>query len=172
MKKVFFLLLVLSFNIYPQFDTLLFEKELSPYKYGVAALGDQNSDGCDDILIYDCNENKASVYFGGSPMDTIPEIEFQIPNIFRLINAVAVDVNNDEKKDIMFSYTIEDSTSPTSFSVKVVIYYGGELLDSFPDIFWKFPEVITNGGNMLYPLEDFNGDGKPDIMMYCIYPPP
>jgi len=95
MQKIFLLLnILLTTAIYAQFDSLIFQKYLYPYKYGVVALGDQDSDGCDDILIYDCNENKASIFFGGSPMDTIPEFEFHI--IQRSI--VAVDVNGDKKK--------------------------------------------------------------------------
>ncbi|MBC8277348.1 MAG: FG-GAP repeat protein [FCB group bacterium] len=43
-------------------------------RYLVSA-GDQNLDGFDDILITEYKENTVYLYHGGSPMDTIPDME-------------------------------------------------------------------------------------------------
>jgi hypothetical protein len=140
-----------SANTNAQFDSLIFQKYLYPYKYGVVALGDQDSDGCDDILIYDCNENRVSIFFGGSPMDTIPEFEFY--TVKRSI--IALDVNNDQKKDII----VTDRT--------VKIYFGGNQLDTIPDIEFHHPVSGQSGwGAFTNVINDFNGDGYNELIIY------
>jgi hypothetical protein len=147
-------------NISAQFNSLIFQKYLSPYKYGVVALGDQNSDGYDDILIYDCNEKKVNVLFGGSPMDTIPEVEFHI--IQRSI--IAMDVNGDDSKDIIITY---QDTLDSNQKGKVNIYYGGDLLDTIPDIHFEAPEGDGyNFGWYVNVSRDFDGDSISELIIY------
>jgi len=139
-----------SANTNAQFDSLIFQKYLYPYKYGVVALGDQDSDGCDDILIYDCNYNRVSIFFGGSPMDTIPEFEFYIAKR----SIAALDVNNDQKKDIVI------------ITKTVKIYFGGSQLDTIPDIEFYHPEPSQIGWYGLNIARDFNGDGYEELLIY------
>ncbi len=157
---IFFICIPSFTSTYGQFDSLFFQKHLYPYKYGVVALGDQNSDGCDDILVYDCNENKVSIFFGGSPMDTIPELVFHI--IQRSI--VAVDVNGDAKKDIVITYQDVEGSNQKG---KVNIYYGGGLLDTIPDIHFEAPEGDGyNFGYSIYVIKDFDGNNISELMIY------
>ncbi len=143
---------------YAQFDSLIFQKYLSPYKYGVVALGDQNSDSYDDILIYDCNEKKVYVFFGGSPMDTIPELEFHI--LQRSI--VAVDVNGDIKKDIVITY---QDVAGSNQKGKVNVYYGGSLLDTIPDVQFGSPDGNGYRFSLASVLKDFDGDGYEELVI-------
>ena len=157
-KLIILVLTIVATVTYGQFDSLIFQKNLYPYKYGVVALGDQNSDGCDDILIYDCSENKVSIFFGGSPMDTIPEFEFHI--IQRSI--VAVDVNGDTKKDIVITY---QDVAGSNQKGKVNVYYGGSLLDTIPDIQFGPPEGKGYRFSLANVLKDFNGDGFEELVI-------
>jgi len=63
MKKIFLLLAIISYNSFAQFDSLIFLKQVSlNYNYtDIYQLGDQNKDGFDDILIYDCENEKAII---------------------------------------------------------------------------------------------------------------
>jgi hypothetical protein len=83
-----------------QFNTLIFKKDfhLSYNNYNIQAIGDQNGDGYDDFLIFDCKEKKSYIFFGGNPVDTIPK--FIIPSQYPPI--AVVDINDDNKKDLIF----------------------------------------------------------------------
>ncbi|HSR18648.1 MAG TPA: hypothetical protein VLM39_11215, partial [Ignavibacteriaceae bacterium] len=160
MKQILLLSFLFTTSLYSQFDSLLFEKHLSPYKYGVVSLGDQNSDGFDDILVYDCKESKALIFFGGNPMDTIPDWQKTI--IQRSI--VAMDANSDSIKDIIIAY---QDTMDSNQKGKVNIYFGGSLLDTIPDIHFEAPEWIgKNFGYNSWVINDFDGDTKSEFMIY------
>ncbi|MGA9408728.1 MAG: FG-GAP-like repeat-containing protein [Bacteroidota bacterium] len=158
-KLVALLLFLWSPSLFAQFDSLIFEYDCSPAKYGVVALGDQNHDGYDDILIYDCQANKAMIFFGGNPMSTNPV--WQVHIVARSI--VALDVNGDGIKDIVIAY--QDTIGSTQMG-KVNIYYGGSHPDTIPDIHFEAPQ--GNGWNFgynMYVLKDFAGDGKSELMI-------
>jgi hypothetical protein len=157
--KTIVLLLTITTSLFSQFDSLIFQVNLSPYKYGVVALGDQNNDGCDDILIYDCKQNKAMIFFGGKPMSTAPVLQITI--VQRSI--VAMDVNGDGIKDIIIAY---QDTMGSNQMGKVNIYFGGSLLDTVPDIHFQVPQGIGYNFGTMNVLKDFDGDGKSELMIY------
>jgi len=161
MKKITALLLFLwSPALFAQFDSLIFEHDGSPGKFGVVALGDQNHDGCDDILIYDCKANKAMIFFGGNPMSTTPV--WQVHIIARSI--VALDVNGDGIKDIVIAY---QDTMDSNQKGRVNIYYGGSTIDTVPSIHFETPRGRGwNFGWNMNVLRDFDGDGKSELMIY------
>ncbi len=160
MKKLTAVLLFIwSPSIFAQFNSLIFEYDGSPSKFGVVALGDQNGDGCDDILIYDCKANEAMIFFGGNPMSTTPV--WQVHIIARSV--VALDVNGDGIKDIVIAY---QDTMDSNQMGKVNIYYGASHPDTIPDIHFEAPQGNgSNFGYNMYVLKDFAGDHKSELMI-------
>ena len=79
--------------------------------WSVAGIGDINSDGFDDVLIgspwagVHWGTGKASVYFGGDPMDSIPDVSFYGDSInfwnFGRVVASGGDFNGDGVPDIV-----------------------------------------------------------------------
>jgi len=116
--------------------------------YQVAGLGDQNGDGFDDILASAPGDRKAFIYFGGNPMDTIPDMAFykEDENLFgcRLCNLG--DINGDSFADFAIG------------SVELVrVYMGGAELDTLADLILPYAYMICGAG-------DVNGDGYDDIL--------
>ena len=67
--------------------------------------GDQNEDGFDDILA-SCNEpDQVWLYFGGNPMDTVPDLTFQNPEApgFGIMPTELRDLNGDGDVDIVIT---------------------------------------------------------------------
>ena len=141
--------------LYAQFDSLIFSKAVNlNYNYtDIYKLGDQNSDGFDDIIIYDCENEKAMIFLGGSPMDTMPLLAINTNRV----NIAALDLNDDDMKDIV----IIDRTERI-----IKIFYGGSLLDTIPDV--QFYPPARHGIGWRSAALDFNGDGRSE---YAIYHP-
>jgi hypothetical protein len=138
---------------------ILFTKYLSIKPDGVTYLGDQNGDGYDDFMLYDCNLQKAYIFFGGNPMDTIPKFVFN--NIY-LPDIKVLDLNNDGKLDIIISSLI----APNRNQNNIKVYYGGNLLDTIPDLIFNGPAGSQGWGASLFILKDFDGDGHSELVVY------
>jgi len=122
--------------------------------------GDINNDGYDDILIgapYDGAthfEGRASIYFGGNPMDTLPDVTFwgdstDFQHAGGCISG-AGDVNGDNYPDVMIVGNYDNR--------KLRIFYGGPLMDTIPD-------VLLGGSHAICAAGDLNKDGFGDIMV-------
>ncbi len=94
-------------------------------------------------MIYDYKRKKSLVFFGSSPMDTIPEVV--IPG--ERSSIMAIDLNDDGKDDLVYI------TFPER---KFNVYWGGSQLDSIPDLIFSPPEY----GGWLFRINDFNGDSR------------
>src|ERR1035437_7169987 len=138
-KYIFSLLLLLSLTPLLLAQDTLFKKYISIAPNGVTYLGDQNGDGYDDFMLYDCLNSKVLIFFGGNPMDTIPKLQFILPYAnYGGFNTI--DINKDGKLDIVVNYY-----SQASGNVKVKMYYGGSLLDTIPDLEFSGPVGSSRG---------------------------
>jgi hypothetical protein len=150
------LILILNVESNAQFNSLIFKKSfyLSPNNNNtIQSLGDQNADGYDDFLIYDCSEKKSYIFFGGNPVDTIPKFA-----IASNTSPVAIlDLNDDHIKDIVMYDNINK---------KIKVFYGGKLIDTIPDLIFNPPLGVSNnfGGGIV--IKDFNGDGRSELVLY------
>lgn len=166
-KLLFLFLLLFQVSMYSQFDKILFKKGLTVYRDNaeiiphVLALGDQNQDGYDDILMISDAEKKAMFFLGGSHMDTIPVFSFTIDTSFRkLLSMQAIDLNDDKDLDYVISYQNDDNT------IIVKLFYGGSLLDTIPAlVFTPPPGSSRNWGALLYVMRDFNGDERSELII-------
>ena len=129
---------------------------------------DINGDGFDDILLRgDFRENRYlrywySIFLGGSPMDTIPVLEFAYDHFDNMTMdygySLLPDVNGDGCDDWGLHYWIRDPDRDG-----YLIFFGSDEPDLEPDLvleghrrLWVDDGDITGG--------DFNGDGYGDIV--------
>ncbi|NIN01638.1 MAG: hypothetical protein GTO24_27135, partial [candidate division Zixibacteria bacterium] len=131
----------------------------------VAGLGDVNQDGYDDILVGAPTdgptqfEGRASIYFGGDPMDTVADVTFWGDSAtFRSVGywiAGADDVNGDSIPDVMISA-----------SSKVKLFFGGAQMDTIADLILTGEEPLSQPFSYgIAPAGDLNKDGSADIMV-------
>ena len=81
-------------------------REGSKLGYKVAGLGDQNGDGYDDFLASAPGDRKAFLFFGGNPIDTIPDLVFHEENeeMFSSQLCNLGDVNDDSYADFRLKH--------------------------------------------------------------------
>ena len=134
--------------------------------YMVAA-GDQNLDGYDDILVSARGEGMVYLYFGGNPMDTIPDMEFTEPHDhdFCMLPQQCEDLNGDSFPDFCISSDCELSGAPVWFP-KTYVYFGGPLLDNEADLILEPDNLNPNCGfGESVSMGDINGDGWNDLVV-------
>ncbi|MBK7377518.1 MAG: T9SS type A sorting domain-containing protein [Ignavibacteriales bacterium] len=170
-KQIITLCFILTTISYSQFDSLIFSRHFARYQVSmvlnsVLGLGDQNDDGYDDILVYECNRQVAGIYFGGSPMDTIPEFEIYFPeDITAFLGFLLLDINGDNYEDIIVDYVANSRTYAKGF-------YGGSILDTIPDLILTPPEGASNYfAYGLHSLKNFDGSNHSTLVTRDIFLP-
>lgn len=121
------------------------------FGYRIVPLGDQNSDGYDDILVWDYRFS-VYVYYGGNPFDTIPVL--RIDSVQSRISRVS-DINGDLKEDV-----VTGGRSPVKW--KLNVYFGGSIMDSLRDQWFGLDTMYgvgfsVNGG-------DVNSNGNNELI--------
>ncbi len=152
---------------------------------GVAATGDLNGDGLEDLVLGfpDLNTNKKPggrvvIYFGGN-MTSEPDIQMYggtLNDFFGQALAI-VDLNNDGYDELIVGapgFDAVKSSGTATDAGKIVVYAGGPQFDGIP--------LFTREGNFAYgsgtvyltseelgyaisPAGDVNGDGFQDVVI-------
>jgi len=123
--------------------------------------GDQNNDGYDDILAICIIPPEIRLYFGGDPMDTIPDVIFPTePANWIFFPIELADLNSDGDIDIVHGW------EPSWQYQEVYVYYGGAQLDTIKDLTFVCDEGSTSSGEGFgYGMScgDVNGDNISDL---------
>jgi len=145
----------------------------------VAGIGDINNDGYDDVIVgapslgnYEIGY--AYVLFGNQNMDNVPDLIFHGDSLETFGRAVvrAGDINGDGAFDFIINApgypAIFDDSLGYWYGLdrgKVNVYFGGDKLDTLPDLSLIGNENGDYLGAILSPAGNVNGDQYEDIIL-------
>lgn len=138
----------------------------------VAAAGDYNADGYDDIIVgaqlnaaAGDQAGRAYIYFGGPSPDSIPDIILTPPEpnaFFGCSVASAGDFNGDGFADVI----VGASGSYSRFDGgRAYVYFGGPAADSVADLVLSARYFLDGFGGSVASAGDVNGDGFSDVIV-------
>jgi hypothetical protein len=117
----------------------------------VAGLGDLNHDGFSDVGVTVPGKGKTYIYYGGNPMDDLPDLQLRGPSCV----AAAGDVNGDSYDDVI-----------TSDLAYCYIFFGsGTGLDTVPDVVLSSEYPGDYFGHRLIAAGDLNKDDYDDLLV-------
>jgi len=136
------------------------------FGYLLSGCGDLNGDGFDDFMTDELGA--VSVYYGSQNPDTLPDLVLR-PTIIRNTSCLSGggDLNQDGYADIAVSCS--GWTGQDSCVGQVLIYYGGEEMDTIPDIAISGEERYQGLGEETTFPGDINGDGYPEFIASSKY---
>jgi hypothetical protein len=146
---------------------------LETYGVSLSSAGDVNNDGFDDVIVGsktvvwvgapDTSEGHAYIYYGGNPMDTIIDVRLageHYNDLYAYAVAGLGDINCDGFDDVGVSAV---NCNGIDRYGRVYVYYGGDPMDSIPDIILK--GTYNNSFGTGLAASDVNGDSWPDVIV-------
>lgn len=141
------------------------------FGYSISDAGDMNRDGFDDVIMGTFgNEGHAYLFFGGAPMDNVPDVTYTggaMGDALGYSVSGAGDVNNDGKDDVMIGAWANKTAGETHGRVYIhtinTPILGAELAIGASPV-WKkdgFFNGTTTSGDLSKALNDFIGSAKP-----------
>lgn len=131
----------------------------------LAGCGDLNGDGYDEFML--SNQHTVYIYLGSEDPDTLPDIfireEEDTLDAFGNYISAGGDLNGDSYPDI--AICDDNWSGDRHWQGRVLIYYGGEDMDSLSDIVvYGVNEDERLGKEAAFP-GDINGDGYPEFLV-------
>jgi hypothetical protein len=158
-----------------QDPALILQGEADNDQFGssIAAAGDVNGDGFDDLIIgafnndqAGANAGKAYIYYGAEEMDNIPDVVMTGEaegDHFGISVSPAGDVNGDTFADVLIGASGNDEVGENAGSA--YIYYGGTAMDSIPDIILTGEAADDYFGNSVSAAGNVNNDDYDDVLI-------
>jgi hypothetical protein len=137
----------------------------------VSGSGDVNNDGFDDVIVgamnYGYNHGRVYIYYGGNPMNTVYDVAIIGEEAGQSIGEFSVDfVKNYQTFDYaVFGTPLWGPTSPQGNNPgKVYILYGGNPMDSIPDVWMVGRTTESNLGMKAYSAGRCNNDFYDEVI--------
>jgi len=163
------------------FDTLadrkfeIFDEQIISFGSTIVGKGDLNGDGYYDFAIADYmygtfQVGKVFVYFGGTKLDSIPDLEFTLTPFeyfytrFGLSMAMDGDINHDGYDDLVIGAPYDDRDRHG----EVFIYYGGPNMDNIADLNLICKTPLQIFGIYIDYIGDVNEDFFDDLLIGSI----
>ena len=118
----------------------------------ILPIGDQDSDGFDDILIWQWYRN--SLFYGGAPFDSLSALEFNNTNGR---NNCLGDINDDSIPDFI-------AQGRSAYAWKLNLYFGGSAIDTVRDL-WFGSDTLRAIGYTVRG-DDINENGTDEIISW------
>jgi len=156
------------------------EQIASHFGFAVAGNGDLNGDGYPDIAIGaprwwrggkpfgETDVGRVYVYFGGSTMDTIPDLLLAPETWYAYFGssvAIVGDVNGDGYDDLVVGAPLAAWGSPSGQTGRVYLYLGGNPMDTLPAAMLSGYSAGDFFGESISAAGDVNGDGYSDFLV-------
>ncbi|MBL8008924.1 MAG: FG-GAP repeat protein, partial [Ignavibacteria bacterium] len=135
----------------------------------VSSAGDVNGDGFSDVMvgaitfnnIYNSQDGRVYIYFGGTSMDTSKDVTFygETGSQFGRFSSKAGDMNGDGYSDVIIG-----AEKPDSSTGRAYIYYGGAQMNNSVDIVLNGEAINSEFGTSV-SSGDFNKDGYSDVIV-------
>jgi hypothetical protein len=132
----------------------------------VSNAGDVNNDGFDDVIIgapkHNLSTGRGYIFYGGSSMDNNVDVTLTgnfADDLFGSSVTSAGDVNNDGFDDVVVNaYGFNSNTG------RIMVYYGGSFMDSFPEVIIDGQTSSGYFGFLISAAGDVNNDGFDDLV--------
>lgn len=160
------------------FDTIadlefrIYDNQIISFGRTIAGNGDLNGDGYSDFAIADpnygdFNVGKVYIYFGGSELDTIPELILTLNPAqyfhtqFGFSMSMSGDINDDGYDDLVVGAPLDDWDRHG----EVFIYFGGSAMDNAVDVNIINEVDYLRFGYTLDYIGDANNDNIDDLLV-------